>query len=115
MEEIVLKKIKKVDDKFISEVVHRIVEAVYPLKIILFGSYVYGLPEKDSDIDILVVMSSNLPRYRRSVPIYKALAGLLIPKDILVYTPQEIEEWSDVSQAFITTVMKKGKVIYEKK
>lgn len=79
-----------------------------------FGSYAYGTPHKGSDLDIVTVMHSDLPRYKRSVPIYRALAGLLIPKDVLVYTPEEIEEWSDVPQAFITTVIKKGKVIYEK-
>jgi len=60
------------------------------------------------------VKESSLPRYRRSVPIYKALAGILIPKDILVYTEKEIEEWSNVPLAFITTIIRKGKVIYER-
>ncbi len=114
MQGIILKKIETVDESFISEIIHRIVEVARPLKIILFGSYAYDIPEKDSDIDILVVMSSDLPRYKRSVPIYRALAGLLIPKDVLVYTPEEIEEWSGVPQSFITTVMRKGKVVYEK-
>ena len=59
-------------------------------------------------------MKSKLPRYKRSVPIYKALAGILIPKDIIVYTPEEVIEWSDVPQAFVTTVIAKGKSIYEK-
>ena len=59
-------------------------------------------------------MKSNLPRYKRSVPIYKALAGILIPKDIVVYTPQEVEEWDNVPQAFVTTAVTKGEKIYEK-
>jgi predicted nucleotidyltransferase len=90
------------------------VERVRPQKIILFGSYAYGRPHADSDLDILVVMESELPRYKRAVPIYRALAGLLIPKDVLVYTPQEIESWSEVPQAFITTILKSGQVVYEK-
>ncbi|MBC7343881.1 MAG: nucleotidyltransferase domain-containing protein [Clostridia bacterium] len=109
-----LTKVKQVDDSLLQEVVKRIVEAVDPQKIILFGSYAYGKSHEGSDLDILVVMDSDLPRYKRSVPIYRALAGLLIPKDVLVYTPQEIEAWKDVPQAFITTIVKKGKVIYEK-
>ncbi len=93
----------------------RIVSAVDPEKIILFGSHAYGKPKKGSDLDLLVVVKeSSLPRYRRSVPIYKALAGILIPKDILVYTEKEIEEWSNVPLAFITTIIRKGKVIYER-
>lgn len=110
-----LRRIDKVDDSFIREVVDRIVETVHPERIILFGSHAYGSPHRGSDLDVVVVMRSELPRYKRSVPIYRALAGLLIPKDVLVYTPEEIEEWSDVPQAFITTVIRKGKVIYEEK
>lgn len=109
-----LKRIDKVDDSLVQEVVDRIVESVDPERIILFGSHAYGTPHKESDLDILTVMHSDLPRYKRSVPIYRALAGLLISKDVLVYTPEEIEEWSDVPQAFITTAIRKGKVIYEK-
>lgn len=110
-----LKRIDKVDDSLIREVVDRIVESVHPERIILFGSHGYGTPHEGSDLDILAMMHSDLPRYKRSVPIYRALAGLLIPKDILVYTPEEIAEWSDVPQAFITTVIREGKVVYEKK
>jgi len=98
----------------LEEIVRRIVKVADPDRIILFGSFAYGNPHEESDIDLLVVMNSELPRYKRSVPIYKALADLLIPIDIIVYTPQEIEEWSDVPQAFITSILKKGKVIYEK-
>lgn len=106
---------KRMNQSLLEEVVRRIVEAVDPEKIILFGSHAYGKPHEESDLDILVVMDSDLPRYKRSVPIYKALADLLIPMDVLVYTPNEIEAWEDVPQAFITSVLRKGKVLYEKK
>ena len=115
MAEILLKRIKKVSEDVINDIAKRIVDAVNPEKIILFGSYAYGKPTKNSDLDILVIMNSKLPRYKRSVPIYKALAGILIPKDIITYTPQEVEEWDEVPQAFITTAVSKGKVVYEKK
>lgn len=108
-------KVKEVNRPLLEEIVRRIVESVQPEKIVLFGSHVYGHPHGESDLDILVVLESDLPRYKRAVPIYQALAGLLIPKDILVYTPEEIEEWSGVPQAFITEVMRKGRIIYEKK
>jgi len=114
MAEIILKKIERVDERLLKEIVNRIVNEVHPDKIILFGSYAYGKPKDGSDLDILIIMNSDLPRYRRSVPVYKALAGLLVSKDIIVYTPQEIEEWSEVPQAFISTLMRKGMVIYEK-
>jgi len=104
-----------VDDKFLQEIKHRIVKAVPAEKIIIFGSFAYGKPTSESDLDILVVMDSDLPRHKRSIPIYRALAGLFIQKDVVVYTPAEIKEWEDVPQAFVTTAIKKGRVIYEKK
>lgn len=114
MTETALKKIDQVDDNLLREIRDRIIKAIKPERIILFGSYAYGTPKGESDLDILVIMDSDLPRYRRSRSIYRCLAGLLIPKDVLVYTPEEIEEWSEVPQAFITNVIRKGKVIYEK-
>ena len=109
-----IKKNNKVDKALLNDVKNRIVQAVDPDKIILFGSYAYGKPSKDSDLDILIIMKSDLPRYKRSIPVYKALAGMLIPKDIIVYTPREVEEWEDVPQALVTTALSKGKKIYEK-
>lgn len=106
--------IKKVDDEILEEIVDRLVREMDPQKIILFGSYSYGEPTKASDVDILIVKNSDLPRYKRAIPAYRALSGLIIPKDLLVYTPEEIEEWSEVPQAFISRVMDKGTVIYEK-
>ena len=100
--------------RLLKEVVRRIVSAVYPDQIILFGSHAYGKPHKDSDLDLLVVMASSLPRYKRAVPVYRALAGLLIPKDVLVYSPEEVKAWKAVPQAFITSVMKNGRRLYEK-
>lgn len=104
----------KLSNNVILEIVNRIVKAVDPEQIILFGSYAYGLPHKHSDLDILVVMKSDLPRHKRPIPIYAALFGLFIPKDIVVYTPEEIKAWENVPQAFITSIIRKGKIIYEK-
>ena len=98
----------------LQEMVTRIVTAVDPMKIILFGSFAYGIPHKESDVDILVIMETNRPRHKRPGVIHRALAGLLIPKDILVYTPAEVDEWKDVSQAFVTQVLKRGVVVYDK-
>lgn len=106
--------VEDVNSQLIEEVVRRIVERVDPEKIILFGSYAYGAPHRHSDLDILVVLSSSLPRYKRAIPVYDALAGLVIPKDIVVYTPEEVEDWGEVPQAFVTTVMNKGLIVYEK-
>ncbi len=98
----------------LGEVVHRIVKAVNPQKVVLFGSYARGGAGQESDIDLLVVMSSSEPRYKRALPIYRALRGVKVPLDIIVYTPEEIAEWSEVRQAFVTTALREGIVLYEK-
>jgi len=92
----------------------RIVKEVAPDKIVLFGSRARGDGSERSDYDILVVMPSDKPRYRRAGPLYRALNDLQVPIDIVVWTPEEVEEWKNVRQAFITTALREGKVLYEK-
>jgi len=101
----------------LEEILKRIVNNYRPEKIILFGSYAYGNPTEDSDLDILVVVkSSNLLRYKRAREIRKFLWGITdIPKDILVYTREEIDAWKEVKEAFITNAVKNGKILYENK
>ena len=101
----------------IAEIVDRIAVNYGPEKIILFGSYAYGIPNEDSDLDLLIVIeNSEQPRYKRAREIRKHLWGIAeIPKDILVYTQKEIDEWKEVDQALITNIVKKGKVLYENK
>ncbi|MEW5947584.1 MAG: nucleotidyltransferase domain-containing protein [bacterium] len=109
-----LKIIKEVTEDLIREIVDCIVKAVDPDKIILFGSFARGETHKHSDLDILVVKESDLPSYERSIPVYHALRHLVFPMDVFVYTPDEINEWRNVPQAFITSIVKAGKVIYER-
>jgi uncharacterized protein len=96
----------------IDEVVKRIRDSYHPEKIILFGSYAYGNPTEESDLDILIIKETALPRYRRGREVRRCLRGLKTPVDLIVYSKKEIEEWLNVNTAFITTVMEKGKVLY---
>ncbi len=116
MNEIKLIKVEKVDEELLKEIIRRILNVIDPLKIILFGSWAYGKPHKSSDLDILVVVKEeNISRLKIASEIYGALCGILIPKDIVVVSPQIVEEWKEVPQAFITKIIRKGRVIYEKK
>jgi predicted nucleotidyltransferase len=99
----------------VQEVVQRIVEAAQPDKVILFGSRARGSARPDSDFDLVVIKNSDEPGYRRDASLYLALAGLNAPVDVIVYTPEEVREWSAVPQAFITTAVREGKVVYERK
>jgi predicted nucleotidyltransferase len=104
----------KIDDSLMKEIIQRILKVAQPEKIILFGSYARGEATENSDIDILIIQDSNLPRYKRSTPIRLALRGLFPSKDILVYTPEEVEEWRSASTSFIASVLREGKVLYER-
>jgi len=84
-----------------------------PEKIILFGSRARGDARADSDIDLLVVEHSSLPRYKRAARYRKAVTGMFVAKDIVVWSPEEIEEWKDVPNAFVTMILREGKVLYE--
>lgn len=101
------------DSALLQEVVRRIRAIARPEKIILFGSRARGDGRQGSDLDILIVMDTDLPRYKRSVPFYRALSGLGIAKDIVVYTPSEVEEWKTASCSLVATVLREGNVLYE--
>jgi uncharacterized protein len=102
-------------DDLIRDVIRRIVQATQPDKIILFGSRARGNARPDSDIDLLVIQDSSVPGHRRDAALYLALAGLNAPVDLITYTPEEVRDWSAVPQAFITTAIREGKVVYENK
>src|ERR1051325_10686552 len=94
----------KVEPHLWEEIVRRIVKAVGPEKIVLFGSRARGDHRPDSDIDLLVIKESNVPRSQRPVAIHAALEGLPnvpcpasrsfeVDAEVMVYTPKEVEEW----------------------
>jgi len=103
-----------VTDQLLGEIVRRILSVGAPRKIVLFGSRADGRARPDSDLDLLIVEESDLPRYKRSARYRRALCGLFPAKDIVVWTPAEIEEWRAVPHAFITTIVATGKVLYER-
>lgn len=99
----------------ISEIVSRIAIQFDPDRIILFGSYALGNANNDSDIDLLVIKNTNLPRHRRSFDIQKSLIGSMIPMDILVYTQKEFELESQEKYSFLSSALKTSKILYERK
>ncbi len=101
----------------IDEIVQRIANNYILQKIILFGSYAYGEPSENSDLDLLVIVKdSEQPRYKRAREIRKQLWGISdVPKDIIVYTEDEVKDWKNVDAAFITKIIKQGRVLYENK
>ena len=105
---------KEISEDIIQQIKERIVKLFHPNKIILFGSSAIGKTKKYSDIDLLIIQKSELPKHKRSIPIINALKDFEVPMDIIVYTPEEVGKWRDASTAFVTSVLKNGKVLYEK-
>ena len=104
-----------IEKKHLSLVVDRLVEVYHPLSIYLFGSYAWGHPTEQSDLDVFIVVDeSNEPSYRRPVKGYHALFGLNIDTEIVVRTKSEF----DATKTDITTLAYKikndGKMLYAK-
>ncbi len=89
-----------------------IAEEFQPDKIVLFGSYAYGTPNEDSDVDLLVVMPSRNHR-NQAVEIRWRLAAPF-PVDLIVRTPKDIAWRVAEGESFMTTILSQGKVLYEK-
>jgi predicted nucleotidyltransferase len=98
----------------ISEIENKIASGYSPDKIILFGSYATGNSTDDSDLDLLIIKDTDLPRPLRSVQVRKMLYGSMIPIDLIVYTPKEIDESKENIYSFIYEVFKTGKTLYER-
>ena len=104
----------EVTDEFLDEVVRRIRDVGDPFRVVLFGSHARGDASRQSDLDILIIEPSDQPRHRRSARYRRALVGVHPSKDIVVWTPDEVADWATVPNAFITTALAEGKVLYER-
>lgn len=96
----------------IQSLCQQIVENFNPQRIILFGSHAYGKPNADSDVDLLVVMNFKVRNVEQSVKIRQNVSSK-IPLDLLVRTPQQIEERLCLGDFFIKEIIENGKILYE--
>ena len=102
-------------ESYLKEAVKRIIDNFNPEKIILFGSYAYGHPTANSDIDLMVIMNTDEKPHKRAVPLRRVLKGIGIPKDIIVKTPEEFNRFKDIIGTIIYPAAHKGKVLYERR
>ena len=100
-------------DPVIGKIVQRLVAALSPECIYLFGSQARGDAGPDSDYDLLVVVhTSALPRYRRDQAAFEALLGVGVAKDVLVLTHNEFERQRTVVCSLAATVEREGVLLY---
>jgi len=102
------------DPQQLEELVRRIVDAVHPLKIILFGSAARGEMGPDSDVDVMVVMPEGTHRLHTAQDLRVYLFGLALSLtvDIIVSTPGDLERYRDDIGFIYYTVLKEGKELY---
>ena len=98
----------------VDRVVRTIRDYFHPEKIILFGSYATEQATEDSDLDLLIVMKTDLPRHKRATPIRMLFQPMPCAMDILVYTPDEVVQWNGTVNHIITEIFQHGKVLYER-
>ena len=90
----------------------RIAERFKPRRIILFGSYAYGKPTEDSDVDLFVIMPPHSRELEKAVEIRLAVEGTF-PMDVVVRTPANVRKRLAKGDPLVTEILEKGRVLYE--
>ena len=102
-----------VTEAMLEEITRKIVEAFRPDRIILFGSHAYGVPSRDSDVDLLVIMDTDVRPVERSARISRACRPRYVAMDILVRTPDEIEDRLEGFDPFLEEILTHGRILYD--
>lgn len=103
-----------IDNSQIERISREIVREINPEKVILFGSYARGMQTSDSDIDLIIVNKTDLPKHKRSLAIRRLFYRKLIPMDIKVYTPEEFESERVNKFSFLNSALKESRVLYDR-
>lgn len=86
-----------------------------PEKVILFGSYAWGEPTRDSDVDLLIIKKTKERHIDRAIKVREIVdkENREVPLEVLVYTPKELKQRLKARDGFIKTILSKGEVVYE--
>lgn len=104
-----------IDDKVLQQMVDIIVREVDPETIILFGSRARGDARPDSDVDLLIVEGNQAKpgsKFSKLGWLYQVLAETRVPKDLLLYSPEEIDHWKTSLNHVVGRAMREGRVLY---
>jgi predicted nucleotidyltransferase len=103
---------RKLDPVILKGIVNRVVQLAHPDRIILFGSAARGEMGPNSDVDLLLIKSGRFNRGRLIEKIYRGMGGLGQPVDIVIVTPEEVEQYGQSPYLVIAPALKDGKLVY---
>src|SRR6266508_4490556 len=96
----------------IDRLIQRLVTSARPQKVIIFGSYAKGTATATSDIDVLLVVDTDLPMGVRADSLAPTLSPSWISVDVHVYTPEEVEEYGKEKFSFVRSVLDTGRTVF---
>ncbi len=101
-------------EEIIQDILEKLLTGYAPQKVILFGSYAYGTPRPDSDIDLLIIKETSERFIDRWVTVRRLLSDprRTIPIETIVLTPQEVSERLEIGDQFLAEILGKGEVLY---
>ena len=103
---------KTLSQEILDEIIRRIVEVAKPEKIILFGSAARGEMGPNSDVDLLVIKRGSFHRGQLVEEIYMNLFGVGQAVDVIVATPEDVEQYRDSFPLVFYPALREGKVVY---
>jgi predicted nucleotidyltransferase len=106
------KRYRKLDPAILADIVARIVRLAKPETIILFGSAARGQMGPNSDVDLLVIKSGRFHRRRLAQQIYMGMEGADEAVDIIIVTPEDVQQYRDTPWLVIAPALKEGRVVY---
>ena len=101
-----------VTPELLKEITEKVVQAFRPKKIILFGSYAYGSPTPDSDLDLLIVMETRDRQAERIRKVSDLFDPRPLPMDFTVLTPGEMRHRLRGFDPFLEEILEKGQMLY---
>ncbi len=104
---------KRIPQEAIEDIVRQIVQKFHPRAVILFGSYTYGNPRAESDVDLLVVMDTPLKETQQALKIAQCLERDWFGLDLIVCTPENLKKRIALGDSFLKEVITQGIVLYE--
>ena len=104
-----------ITNELIAEIICRLVASLHPEEIILFGSYAWGQPHQDSDLDLCVIVADGIAGFNRiewGVRALNAIDDLMVDVDVIVKTRSDIDMFKTVKASLTRKIVEEGRKLY---